>query len=97
MNSEDIIIPSYNYASFLPDCVNSVLTQDEVETRVLIIDDASPDDMRLSPDNGNLYYSRGISYLNQGNKKQECRNAQKACEWGNCILLESPKGRDFCR
>lgn len=44
MSSVDIIIPSYNYASFLPDCVTSILAQRGVELRVLIIDDASQDD-----------------------------------------------------
>jgi glycosyltransferase involved in cell wall biosynthesis len=40
----DVIIPSYNYGSFLDQCVDSVLSQVGVDVRVLIIDDASPDD-----------------------------------------------------
>jgi sugar O-acyltransferase (sialic acid O-acetyltransferase NeuD family) len=39
----DVIVPCYKYAHFLRDCVQSVLTQRDVEVRVLIIDDASPD------------------------------------------------------
>lgn len=44
MSSVDVVIPCYNYARFLPQCVGSVLSQQGVEVRVLIIDDTSPDD-----------------------------------------------------
>jgi glycosyltransferase involved in cell wall biosynthesis len=39
----DVIIPCYNYGRFLEQCVNSVLRQVGVDVRVLVIDDASPD------------------------------------------------------
>ena len=39
-----VVIPCYRYGRFLPDCVHSVLAQEGVDVRVLIIDDASPDD-----------------------------------------------------
>ena len=39
-----VVIPCYRYGRFLPDCVRSVLAQEGVDVRVLIIDDASPDD-----------------------------------------------------
>jgi glycosyltransferase involved in cell wall biosynthesis len=39
----DVFIPCYNYGCFLHQCVNSVLDQAGVEVRVLVIDDASPD------------------------------------------------------
>jgi GT2 family glycosyltransferase len=39
----DVIIPCYNYGCFLDQCVNSVLAQAGVDVRVLVIDDASPD------------------------------------------------------
>jgi GT2 family glycosyltransferase len=39
----DVFIPCYNYGRFLYQCVNSVLGQVGVDVRVLIIDDASPD------------------------------------------------------
>jgi glycosyltransferase involved in cell wall biosynthesis len=39
----DVIIPCYNYGRFLDQCVNSVLGQVGVDVRVLVIDDASPD------------------------------------------------------
>jgi GT2 family glycosyltransferase len=39
----DVVIPCYNYGCFLYQCVNSVLGQVGVDVRVLVIDDASPD------------------------------------------------------
>lgn len=38
-----VIVPCYNYGAFLPRCVESVLTQDGIDVRLLIIDDASSD------------------------------------------------------
>lgn len=43
MGCFDVIIPCYRYGHFLRRCVESVLNQAGVEVRVLIIDDASPD------------------------------------------------------
>jgi glycosyltransferase involved in cell wall biosynthesis len=42
MSRVDVIVPCYKYAHFLKRCVESVLSQ-PVDVRVLIIDDASPD------------------------------------------------------
>ena len=39
-----VIIPCYNYARFLPDAVRSVLSQRDVDVRVVIVNDASSDD-----------------------------------------------------
>lgn len=44
MSSVDVVIPCYRYGRFLRQCVQSVLAQVGVEIRILIIDDASPDD-----------------------------------------------------
>jgi glycosyltransferase involved in cell wall biosynthesis len=43
MSRVDVIVPCYNYGRYLPGCVCSVLGQEGVDVRVLIIDDASPD------------------------------------------------------
>jgi glycosyltransferase involved in cell wall biosynthesis len=43
MSCVDVIVPCYRYGHFLRECVNSVLTQSLSTVRVLIIDDASPD------------------------------------------------------
>src|SRR4030095_12063160 len=44
MSSVDVVVPCYNYARFLAQCVSSVLEQDGVHVRVLIIDDCSTDE-----------------------------------------------------
>src|SRR3954471_18429980 len=43
MSRVDVIVPCYNYAHFLRECVSSLLSQEGVDVRVLIIDDCSPD------------------------------------------------------
>ncbi|MEI9400787.1 glycosyltransferase family 2 protein [Mesorhizobium argentiipisi] len=43
MTSVDIVIPCYNYAHFLPQCVQSVLVQGIEDVRIVIIDNASTD------------------------------------------------------
>jgi glycosyltransferase involved in cell wall biosynthesis len=43
MNSVDVVVPCHQYGRFLPQCVSSVLSQPIDDLRVLIIDDASPD------------------------------------------------------
>src|SRR5712692_7491391 len=45
MTSISVVVPCYKYGHFLEDAVTSVLDDQEgVDVRVLIIDDASPDD-----------------------------------------------------
>jgi GT2 family glycosyltransferase len=43
MSSVDVIVPCYNYGRYLETCVGSVLTQEGVRARVLIVDDCSSD------------------------------------------------------
>lgn len=43
-SSVDVVIPCYNYARYLRGCVQSVLSQPDVDVRVLVIDDASSDE-----------------------------------------------------
>jgi glycosyltransferase involved in cell wall biosynthesis len=43
MSSIDVVVPCYKYGHFLSQCVQSVLAQHGPSVRVLIIDDASPD------------------------------------------------------
>jgi len=39
-----VVVPCYRYGQYLDQCIASILGQEGVEVRVLIIDDASPDD-----------------------------------------------------
>lgn len=41
--SVTVVVPCYNYGHYLPQIVESVLTQARVDARVVIVDDASPD------------------------------------------------------
>lgn len=43
MSSVDVVVPCYNYGRYLKGCVQSILSQRDVDVRVLIIDDVSPD------------------------------------------------------
>jgi glycosyltransferase involved in cell wall biosynthesis len=44
MTRVDVAIPCYNYGKYLEYCVGTILSQRDVDVRVLIIDDCSPDD-----------------------------------------------------
>jgi tetratricopeptide (TPR) repeat protein len=52
--------------------------------------------IRLKPDFGDFYSKRGAVYLNQGNNKPGCHDAQKACELGDCTILKAAQGRGDC-
>ena len=53
--------------------------------------------IHLKPDYADFYSKRGAVYLNQGNNKLGCYDAQKACELGNCVILEAAQGKGGCR
>jgi glycosyltransferase involved in cell wall biosynthesis len=38
-----VAVPCYNYGNYLPQCIDSIRSQEGVDVRILIIDDASPD------------------------------------------------------
>ena len=44
MTRVDVVVPSYNYAHLLPDCIESLFGQEGVEVRALVLDDTSKDD-----------------------------------------------------
>ena len=51
----------------------------------------------LQQNHTGAYFNRGSTYLFQGNNELGCPDAQKACELGNCRLLEMAKGKGVCR
>jgi tetratricopeptide (TPR) repeat protein len=53
--------------------------------------------IHLKEDDANAYNSRAIVYLNQGNKKLGCHDAQKACTMKVCEALKIAKDKDLCR
>lgn len=48
-----VVVPCYNYGRYLPEVVQSVLSQERVDPRVIIVDDASPD--------GSLEIAKGLA------------------------------------
>jgi glycosyltransferase involved in cell wall biosynthesis len=59
------IVPCYGYAEYLPRCLESLLSQEGVEVRVLVIDDCSPDETpevaaRLLAADGRVEYRRHL-------------------------------------
>jgi tetratricopeptide (TPR) repeat protein len=62
------------------------------------IDDYNEAIRRLKlPDSGKAYKDRGIAYFELGKNNLGCRDAQKACAFGDCELLVVAKGKRYCR
>jgi Flp pilus assembly protein TadD len=53
--------------------------------------------IEIKPSHAEAYINRGCVYLNQGDNISGCHDARKACELGNCTLLEAAKTRGLCR
>lgn len=45
-----VVVPCYNYGRYLRSAVDSVLSQDDVDVQVVIVDDSSPDDAGVIAD-----------------------------------------------
>ena len=63
MSRVDVIIPCYRYGAFLEGCVRSILEQEGVDIRILIMDDCSPDNTpevasRLQREDSRVEYRR---------------------------------------
>jgi glycosyltransferase involved in cell wall biosynthesis len=86
----DVVIPCYNYAHFLEECVESVLTQAGVDVRVLILDDCSPDN---TPEVGMALASRDsrVTYRRHAANKGHIATYNEGIEWagGDLFLLLS--------
>lgn len=77
MNTVDVVVPCYNYGRFLEECVLALLFQEDVDVRVLVIDDASSDNTeqvgrRLASEHRRVEFRRhdvnrgNISTYNEG-------------------------------
>jgi glycosyltransferase involved in cell wall biosynthesis len=92
VSTVDAVVPCYRYAHFLVDCVESLLTQERVDIRVLIIDDCSPDDTevvaaRLVAQDPRVHYRRHTS-----NCGHIATYNEGLLEWATgeyCILLSA--------
>ena len=90
MATVSVFIPCYKYGNYLRACVQSVLKQEGVEVRVLILDDCSPDDTpgvaaQLCREDGRVEYRRHAR--NAGH----IRTYNEGLEWasGDYVLLLS--------
>ena len=52
--------------------------------------------IRLKPDHADFYNKRGSVYLHQRKNDLGCRDAQKACELGNCGILKAARYKGDC-
>ncbi len=90
MQRVDVVIPCYNYAHFLRECVESVLSQANVEVRVLILDDCSPDN---TPEVGMPLASRDkrVAYRRHAANKGHIATYNEGIAWagGDLFLLLS--------
>jgi glycosyltransferase involved in cell wall biosynthesis len=79
----DVIVPCYNYGRYLDQCVSSVLRQASVDVRVLVIDDASPDNTaevaealaRQNPRVTFIRHRKNIGHINTYNEGIEWASA----------------------
>ncbi len=55
------------------------------------------DAIRLNPNFTEGYNNRGLTYLNHGNKEPGCHDAYRACQLGDCNLLEYARANKYCR
>jgi tetratricopeptide (TPR) repeat protein len=53
--------------------------------------------IEIKPGYADAYYNRAIVYLKQGDNISGCSDAQKACELGDCKVLEVAKDKGYCR
>jgi glycosyltransferase involved in cell wall biosynthesis len=79
-----VIIPTYNYGSFLVDCVNSVFRQCEKSVEIIIVDDGSTDN---TSDVVKSFKGR-VKYIFQENKGlSAARNTGIKCASGDFVQL----------
>jgi len=53
--------------------------------------------MDIQPGYTDALCKRAVVYLQQGNRDAGCRDAQKACELGNCSVLKSAQSKGDCQ
>ena len=92
MASVDVVIPCYNYAQYLEGCVASVLSQEGVDVRALIIDDCSTDDTpavgaELARRDARVQYRRHVK-----NMRHIATYNEGLIDWASadyCVLLSA--------
>jgi glycosyltransferase involved in cell wall biosynthesis len=80
MNSVDVIVPCYRYGRYLRECVTSILRQSIRDIRILIINDASPDNTSEIASDLIKEDSR-IMYLQHATNKGHIYTYNEGIEW----------------
>lgn len=84
-NLVSIIIPAFNYGSYLPECINSLISQKHLDWEAIIVDDGSTDNTNEICRQFTRQDPR-IKYLRQQNQGQPAaRNTGLACAKGSFI------------
>ena len=86
MSSVDVIVPCYRYAHFLCECVQSILRQPIEDLRVLIIDDASPDNTADVAADLALADSR-ITFIRHSLNKGHIATYNEGIEWATADYM----------
>jgi hypothetical protein len=86
MSSVDVVVPCYRYAHFLRECVESVLVQSGPSVRVLIIDDASPDNTsEVASELAKL--DRRVTFLRHSMNRGHIATYNEGIEWTSADYL----------
>lgn len=90
MVTVDVVIPCYNYARYLEQCVESVLAQSQLSIRVLVLDDCSTD---ASPELGQMLARRDsrVTFVRHRRNRGHILTYNEGIEWatGDYFLLLS--------
>lgn len=86
MSSVDVIVPCYRYGRFLRGCVESVLSQSLPGIRVLIIDDASPDNTAEIAADLVLADAR-VSFVRHWENKGHIATYNEGIEWASADYM----------
>jgi len=79
-----VVVPAYNYASYLSDCLESVLRQPGIKAELIVVDDGSTDDTRRVVDT----FGERIRYVYQDNAGlSSARNTGLRFATGKYILF----------
>lgn len=80
MSSVDVIVPCYRYGKFLEECVMSILNQEDTNVKVLILDDASPDE---TPEVARRLASQDsrVTYVRHAQNKGHIKTYNDGIEW----------------
>jgi glycosyltransferase involved in cell wall biosynthesis len=86
MSSVDVVVPCYRYGHFLRECVVSILSQSLRNVRVLIIDDASPDNAAQVAA-GLVSEDPRVSFVRHRQNKGHIATYNEGIEWASADYM----------